>query len=240
MATISSDTLFHFTSSLENLLNIIENDFIPSYTIETISHISKGDSEPAFAFPMLCFCDIPLSQIHNHLEIYGNYGIGLRKEWGAKNNLNPILYLRKNSNLSSSIKKIVEGTDGNKLEDEIFDVLRYLKPYKGSLDGKSHKFYDEREWRYSPVRSSETPIVMESKHVKNETDFFNKASNILKENHTLKINPDDIKYLIVSSEDEIHEIIESISEIKGDEYTSNQMKLVNSKVISIDQIKADF
>lgn len=42
--------------------------------------------------------------ISNHTKVYGCYAIGLTKEWGIKNNLNPITYYNKDSSYIKSIK----------------------------------------------------------------------------------------------------------------------------------------
>lgn len=52
--------------------------------------------------PMICFCDIRLETI-TRFSNYGRYGIGLTKEWGIKNKLNPVFYLEKNSTLADSL-----------------------------------------------------------------------------------------------------------------------------------------
>jgi len=51
--------------------------------------------------PMICFCDIRLETI-TRFSNYGRYGIGLTKEWGIKNKLNPVFYLE-NSTLADSL-----------------------------------------------------------------------------------------------------------------------------------------
>ena len=80
MPSISSNSLFHFTSK-DSLLKILESSFRPSYSRETLYF---NDSEIRVLVPMICFCDIPLSQINNHIATYGEYGIGMSKEWGKK------------------------------------------------------------------------------------------------------------------------------------------------------------
>lgn len=104
MANLSSNTLFHFTK-WDNLIGILENEFTPRYCVEKI--IIKGNDISEFAMPMICFCDIPLSQIRLHVKRYGCYGIGLKKEWGINNGINPVLYLEKNSFLSYEIFQLL-------------------------------------------------------------------------------------------------------------------------------------
>ena len=87
---LSANTLFHFTKTHENILSILENEFYPNYSLEDWKPLS-GKTHP-IAIPMVSFCDIPLSQISNHTKHYGNYALGLKKEWGIKNKINPVLY----------------------------------------------------------------------------------------------------------------------------------------------------
>ena len=69
---ISTNSLFHFTNDITYLIDILENGFQARYCFENISF---GNYK--FAFPMKCFCDIPLSAIKFHLKEYGQYGIGI-------------------------------------------------------------------------------------------------------------------------------------------------------------------
>ena len=89
---LSANTLFHFINSLEHIISILINDFTPRYCIESFYYLGEEDFQPEFALLMVCFCDIPLSQIRNHVEVYGGYAIGLSKEWGIENGINPVMY----------------------------------------------------------------------------------------------------------------------------------------------------
>ena len=46
---------------------------------------------------MICFCDIPLHLIADHINEYGQYGLGLSREWALKGKLNPVFYYQMNS-----------------------------------------------------------------------------------------------------------------------------------------------
>ncbi len=106
---ISANALFHFTNSYERLISILSNNFYPRYCIEDMSIIVDDYEDFRYnevAIPMVCFCDIPLSQITNHTSVYGNYGIGLTKEWGINKGLNPIMYSLNNSIATVNFKEI--------------------------------------------------------------------------------------------------------------------------------------
>ena len=94
---ISSKVLFHFTTSMVYLKSILKNGFFPHYCPEyrldpdDKAEASKG-CRPLHAAPLVSFCDLPLSLIRNHLKEYGNYGIGLKKNWGLRNGVTPVMY----------------------------------------------------------------------------------------------------------------------------------------------------
>src|SRR5437660_12748311 len=90
---LSANSLFHFTGSLENLLNILREEFRPRFCLENFNLLQSAaldEEELEWALPMVCFCDLPLSQTGFHLSVYGDYGIGLTKEWGKRNGIAPV------------------------------------------------------------------------------------------------------------------------------------------------------
>ena len=99
---LSANTLFHFANKVENLEGILKEDFYPNYCLENLGSITGGNFR--IAIPMVCFCDIPLSQIHKHTNTYGCYALGLTKEWGKRNGISPVLYTFKEA---SSAKNII-------------------------------------------------------------------------------------------------------------------------------------
>lgn len=259
--TISSNTLFHFTNKIEDLINILTNDFRPHFCLEDRNFIpNRIDYQEVleYAIPMVCFCDIPLSLAKNHMENYGNYGIGLSKEWGMRNNISPILYAYKNSAVTSGIFQMSLRTKKHETEkgeqsdedlikgvfDDIFWMTCFIKKYKGKLwrNGKytnEIRFYDEREWRFVPELSDNLFKYGLEKSQFFDVSFRNKANSELLEREILHFEPSDIKYIIVASDYEIIPIINEIERIK-DKYSQNDIKLLSSRVISAEQIYKDF
>ena len=251
MPAISSNTIFHFTKR-ENLLGILQDDFYPKFHLEHY----QIDERTSFklGIPMVSFCDIPLSLVNKHMEKYGNYGIGMSREWAERNKLNPILYLRKGSEttkiLYDALIGIVKYTKesskvGVEIESltECLDLLRKLFTFTKSFDllaedGEIVKYYDEREWRYVPDPSSYngTRIVLLEKQFKNP--FLSKENEKLK-NAKLHFQPNDINYIIIKEESERLDLISAISWIK-EKYDDNTRKVLLSKIISAEQISHDF
>ena len=132
---LSASILFHFTNKLERLESILTNYyFVPRYCWEPFSDFNIAGEFMELAIPMSCFCDIRLSQIHEHIGTYGKYGIGLTKIWGENKHLNPLLYGIKNSLLIESINKVSENIYNStnlSLGFDVDNIIKYLKPYKG-------------------------------------------------------------------------------------------------------------
>lgn len=229
---VSSNTLFHFTNSIDNLLNIMREDFIPHFSLEKIK---LGKMNFNFAYPMVCFCDIPLSQIKNHIKHYGNYGIGLTKEWGKENKLNPVQYIERNSDLSDYLSEVVitisSGVKQSKegLPKSTLYLIKHLKQYENK--DENYRYYDEREWRYLP----------KTEEIMDENSFIIHQRSQGKRklaNHGLRFIPNDISYIIIRDESEINLMISYLRKIKI-KYEGQIDKLI-SRIITVDQIYNDF
>lgn len=69
----SANTLFKFMKKIDYLKEIIENSaIIPRYNNEIIEYLKLGVVNE-IAFPMICFCDINLTKLKSHSEIYGSF-----------------------------------------------------------------------------------------------------------------------------------------------------------------------
>jgi hypothetical protein len=160
------EILFHFCGK-EAMFGILENTFKVSYARERIIGASQSRE---IGVPMVSFCDLKLSEVSNHMNKYGHYGIGLTKEWANRNGLNPVLYISAHSPFTDGLIKGLDGIhahrrkfkgngDYNELTTDymnIFNTYRYVKNYeaplsrKGRKEIKKYRFADEREWRYVP------------------------------------------------------------------------------------------
>lgn len=250
---ISSDTLFHFTSKIEYLENILKNNFSPRACLETVYGSEElGFPDAEWAFPMVCFCDIPLSQVKSHMDTYGRYCIGLSKDWGIRNKISPVLYHYKDSPNHNAILKVVD-----KITEEVKkslglnvrDVLNttlYSKPYKGKFyrNGEYLKdeiiFYNEREWRYIPSQKTmeEANLNMflyKEDYSEESKGKFNEDLNKIK----IKFEPKDVKYIIVKDDSDILRIVDLLLNVKG-KYSYNDVKILTTRIITSKQILEDF
>lgn len=79
--TQSANTLFRFFKKADYLFDTLEKSaMIPRYYVETIDYLNVQMKH--IAYPMICFCDINLHKMSEHIGFYGAYGIAFSKEWG--------------------------------------------------------------------------------------------------------------------------------------------------------------
>lgn len=238
MSTISANTLFHFTDRKENILKILENGFMPHECKEFNSLSPNG----YWYVPMVCFCDIPLSQIKEHKEWYGEYAIGMQKNWAIHKNITPVLYFNENTTLYktiiSNIEKILSGQLHSREMDNLLYHYAYMKPYKGEqihkkdAKKKEKRFYDEREWRFVPLTDHFVSFI--------SSYFGDKDSFIYETLPNLDLRPSDIYYIIVSQENEIFSLIEDIRSIMGKTYQQEEIDTLITRIISMERIQEDF
>ena len=158
----SANTLFHFTG-YKALKGILRDGFYPKYRKENLSNATPRISIYKNSFvPMVCFCDLPLSRIQQHIDFYGNYGIGMRKEgWGIERGISPIIYLPEASmssihfqDIAVEISERLKDNISNReaIRTQLRNFYKYIKPYKGESWSKRKRrnvvitFYHEREW----------------------------------------------------------------------------------------------
>ena len=276
---ISAHTLFHFTYNKNSLLSILKNGLYVRYSLENFESLINDKAE--IAFPMVCFCDIPLSQVRRHTNTYGKYAIGLSKSWGMKNQINPIIYTYPNSATTTILNDVFENIENffdieekelekfkfnrsaeivyerfNTREEEfskrvesvnskLSHFIRYIKPYEGKFYRNGDylenpvRFYDEREWRFTPSRE-----FLFSKEMKDsyKSEYFinpkkRRALNIKLAKHIkLTFEPNDVKFIIVERDNEIPDMIKKLDDIFGKTASSNDLKLLGTRLISLEQI----
>lgn len=263
--SLSSNTLFHFTNSAENLINILASGFSPRFCLEQFgaNHLMSGKSTNTKeedweeAIPITCFCDLPISHISSHLEFYGSYGIGLSKNWGIKNGLTPLTYIHENScqlGYLSKLGRIAWDADKSKnIYDKenarllFIELSGFFKPYEGEMwrinKYVTKRFYDEREWRYIPFLLPKEPGEFKEDYRLSKNEFLNeikraKANKYVKENHPLEFDFKDIKYIIIKNDNEAKAMTEAI--YSSPKFNEEQKIILSTKIISTEQIKEDF
>lgn len=253
MRRLSPNTLFHFTSCLENMLGILRYTFYPRYCYEEFDLVDNdGNRFMEHAFPMVCFCDITLSQLMNHLETYGRYGFGMTKEWGIRSGLNPVIYFNRNSHMAKNLMELTGWIvkSGGRTTEVFGGVLEYLKPYEGILyrgggvTRENVRFYDEHEWRYVPdvrvLKGNKIALAI-SRSTYQQAEKLKDANKKLERDETrLAFNADDIKYIIIDDESEINEMIRELRVIKGSKYDLDTIERLVSRIITVKQIEDDF
>ena len=243
--TPRSRTLFHFTKSLDTLKFILANGFWPRYCAEDTRWHGQIDAQTV-AFPMVCFCDIPLSRISDHVNFYGQYGLGMTREWATANGLNPILYLAGENNLMAELRKLNQHANllAKDKQAPAKETFRYLyantKPVSGVMivDGApvEKDFYLESEWRHVPKHDDIEAYLRHT--IFSNTDRLNQENEKTSRHCRLRFTPRDVKYIFVRADADIPEIINFI-QTKLDRYPHVDTKVLMSRVTSLESLQGD-
>ncbi len=228
-------SLFHFTKDLETLFLILENGFWPRFCYEDISWCSD---ESFYLNAMVCFCDIPLPKLDEHTEFYGRYGIGMTREWGIKNGLNPLMYVSEDSVASTSLAGMLQNPDPANEHGKVdaMITLAFTKPLSGKMMmGESEvekAFYEECEWRYVDVSTGGLhPIeVSEAKDLEHH-------NNKTKE-HSLSFEPSDVRYILLEHKDDVTPMVDFINTRMG-KFSHNDLKLLTTKIVVLSELRSD-
>ena len=254
--TICTNSVVHYTkgsnglSGVDVLKHILMEGFIPKCCKEMIL---KDNEKIQMNIPEVSFCDIPFSQISDHVSAYGSYAIGLTKDWARLKGLNPVIYIIKDSIIQrvlidtlQTTANIVEAAPnvapyGLNLMHSVKVNLSFFKyesaPLyrKGELIEDNYLYYKEREWRY----------VVDSFEFTEDIFFEEQETKIQERNEMLKdsryrlnFQIEDISYIIVEREIEIHDMVSFVKKFYKDE--STKVDILLTKIKSMERIKSDY
>ncbi len=255
---VSTNGVFHYTSTIKNLISILSNGFYPSYCKEIMIY---GKKRYDYAVPMVSFCDIPLSEINDHIAKYGSFAIGLSREWAKENMLNPVIYIEKNSSLGKGLNSTLDYIFKDwheRLDDSEFDRF-YELAYKGSLNviyssknyegrlvregkDKNYIFYNEREWRYIP--QIEYKDITTYKDIFWEDEFEELAKIFNTKPHFsdygIEFKAKDIKYIILPDDSNVNDFFDKLEKMNHLFDNADDYKLILTRILTLKQIQEDF
>lgn len=168
--------------------------------------VFEDQKKQQFAIPMVSMCDIPFSELNPYLGKYGNYSIGLTREWGYKNHFNSVWYYRRNSSVYKMLSKALkdaQANDNREVIKTVFGLLCYMKFEEASLIQKNYnkyRFMDEREFRLCPSfeelqEAGASMMLDEEGYSKYKSE--NNGSSILQIG--IPFDWSDVKYIIIKS-----------------------------------------
>jgi hypothetical protein len=164
----------------------------------------------------------------------------------------PVLYSYAGSLSSDYIRALLQTLVGDMklpgVDDLIWRILKFVKPYEGVLLRESHRkkwvrFYDEREWRFMPniaKSSKEYRQSLSAEEYRTEDELAKHNRTIEVRDFRLSFSPSDIRYVIVSREAEIKEMMDALLEIKGGSFSYDDVRMLTTRIISLEQVKEDF
>lgn len=249
MASSRATSLFHFTKSLDNVETILMDGFFPRLCLEDISWVGGEGGIDFAAIPITCFCDIPIARISDHVDFYGEYGIGLSKEWALKNGLNPIFYISSSSPIAQSFTAAIcaavrSDSENKKVEDRATGHLHFMwahaKPLSGNMfiGGKNieKSFYLENEWRYVPKIEGD-PIIR-LKHYWEDQEKRDEINDKLKKK-ALQFIPSDLRYIFVKQDADIPRLVKFIKSKLAHKFSKKERDILTTRITSLEHMQQD-
>lgn len=265
---LSASTLFHYTNNIDSLLEILKDGFCPRYCLEDQSQFGI-EGEIAIPMISFCDIPLSQIRKHicyyGKYAIGLSKAWGIKNKispvmYTTENAIsaamikNSLSILDKNSKgpLMTSLKDNYYDNTISPILMEIarrqYAFLAFIKLYEGKIpmhDGYNEeivRFYDEREWRFVPLFEDMIKYNIPNRLQKDE--FLNKASlrtanNLLRDHFNISFDYEDIKYIIIENEGEILEVTNKLSEL-GDRYSAEQLDIIKTRIISMEQILNDF
>lgn len=199
---LSSNVLWHQTNK-KGLVGILKSrKLYYSYCLENL--LASGDFK-GIAFPMVSLSDLPLSEFGERKWAYGNYAIGLSRNWGIKKGFNPVCYCQRGSdylkNMLLNFDLAIKSGDNKMIEKALYPFA-YMKLVEGPLPRRhylNYRYYDEKEIRLVPNKEridGFAPFLIDEQYV----TYKNAHGNSLLGSIGVDFSYFDICYILVENE----------------------------------------
>lgn len=206
---LSSNILWHQTKKDAFFKILRSKEFLYSYCIEKVFPINE---EQGLAIPMISMSDFPFSEIANNKWAYGDYAIGLSREWGIRNRFSPVLYCNRGSHIYRHLTELMDEAIKNGNMDSFFNcvsLFSYMKFVQDTLETRykkysNYRFYDEREHRLVLDWRKETNASLYLSDAEYSDYKKERSSSTL--DFGVKFTWEDVKYLIVNSNSNVTEV----------------------------------
>lgn len=212
--------LFHYTRKKAHLVAMLSDGLWPRFSEEEFTWIDDAP-DLYLAFPMVCFCDIPIAAAKQHRERYGRYAIAVHKNYADELDIAPVWYIRTGGRHSVEIRKYLprnprftlEGARGSAL----LSFLPLMKLAVGTQPSRqrpgTHEamdFVEECEWRHVPagLSSDNWRLGYRRKFV---TDADHEKTKSLK----IQLRPDMIEAVYVRTTRDVRDLRRAFPSFAG-------------------------
>lgn len=202
--------LFHYTAKIEHLRDMLTNGLWPRYCVEEFEWLL---GTPTYmAFPVVCFCDIPIPAASCHRERYGKYAIVIPKDSASNHDINPVWYIQERSSVENHLATLLKHQVRVTLDTipaEIKPLLPFLKSTIGAQPDRqaTHPgtsevlaFEEELEWRHSPASLMSTWKFGYTRNIVTNAHHQDSLG------HRLKLNHNDIESVFVPNQAELESL----------------------------------
>lgn len=168
------DNLFHFTKSVDIIIDIFKNGFKASYANEELA--GKNIKVAQVSFSNILLRDVGDEEVLS----YGHYAVCLTRDWGIKNQVNPVLYTFPGGGLENSVATLIENSLFLKYITNFKETIaKYSGVQKGEpiskymkLDGTSKEVNDMLDYLSVKYDEDLIQIVSRLSSKTNDTNFW--------------------------------------------------------------------
>ncbi len=214
--------LFHYTREKQYLIEMLKYGIWPRFSEEEFSWLAGG-VQYYIAFPIACFCDIPIAAAGHHRRKYGCYAVAIHKNNIEHLDLNPVWYIRDSGRYAEELRQRFQNGPRFTIERakqcDLFQFLPLMKVAIGSQPSREPKiidgdeamdFTEELEWRLV----AKTPS---SDHWKEsyERSFTNEGDHQKSLSSRIKLETEMIEEVFVKTTNDVEDLCKEFPKLRS-------------------------